>query len=128
MSGIHRINLSTAWCPPPEGIPPEPWIRRFGRPDRIEPGDSIWLVIESPVGCTVRLNGVGLGVVPPRGTGRHDVTGLLEVRNELALAPALPMLPKANMPERLERCTLPAEIGFVRLEIGSAPVIPHESP
>ena len=128
MSGIHRINLSTAWCPPPEGIPPGPWIRRFGRPDRIEPGDSIWLVIESPVGCTAGLNGVGLGAVPPGGTGRHDVTRRLEVRNELALAPALSMLPKANQPERLERCALPAEIGSVRLDIESAPVIPHESP
>jgi hypothetical protein len=81
MSGIHRINLSTAWQPPAAGG--AAWVRRFGRPDGLEPSTRVWLVHDGGQGTELILNGAPL----PAGD-RHDVTTILGKRNELLLVPA----------------------------------------
>jgi hypothetical protein len=75
------INLSAAWDPPSESSCA--WVRRFGRPSGIEPGDRVWLVVEPGDKAALVLNGICL-VAASR---RHDVTELLEPRNELILVP-----------------------------------------
>jgi len=82
MSGVHRINLSTAWQPPATGG--AAWVRRFGRPDGLEPADRVWLVHDGGQGAELILNGAPL----PAG-GRHDVTTILGNRNELLVVPAV---------------------------------------
>jgi hypothetical protein len=81
MSEQHVINLSTAWQPPGDGS--RAWVRRFGRPAGIESGDRVWLVLDGGEGASLVLNGMGLAAAG----GRHDVTALLEPRNELLLVP-----------------------------------------
>jgi len=88
MSGVHRINLSTAWQPPAAGS--TAWMRRFGRPDGLEPASRVWLVHERGSGVRLILNGKPL----PAGR-RHDVTTALAKRNELLLLP-LPPIPAAQ--------------------------------
>jgi len=84
MSSVHRINLATAWQPPAAGS--TAWVRRFGRPDGLEPSTRVWLVLEGGPAAKLTLNGEAL----PAGD-RHDVTGALAIRNELLLEPPLPL-------------------------------------
>jgi hypothetical protein len=92
VSERHVINLATAWEPPAAGS--RAWVRRFGQPSGIEPGDRLWLVIEDGATATLVLNGVCL----PAEIGRHDVTELLESRNELLLIPAAVLAIDAEAP------------------------------
>jgi len=80
MSGVHRINLSTAWQPPAAGS--AAWVRRFGRPAGLEPSTRVWLVHIGGPAARLTLNGKAL----PAGN-RHDVTPALAKRNELLLEP-----------------------------------------
>jgi hypothetical protein len=118
MADRHSINLSTAWCPQARA-----WVRRFGRPEGIEPGNVLWLVVESAVGCRLDLNAVPLSAVEPGGVLRHEVTGQLSPRNELRVSPLdsgaawpagepVPPSPHGRLP-------LPEAIARVRLEIES---------
>ena len=108
MSEHHRINLSNAWEPPSEGS--RAWVRRFGTPSGVAPGDRVWLLVEGGVAATLVLNGVCLSAE----TGRHDVTALLEPRNELLLVPSA-----AEVSPALShgRCGIDPQYGQVRLEI-----------
>lgn len=124
MGGLHAINLSTAWCPPLREA--GAWVRRFGRPAGIQPGDSVWLVVASTPGCGLLFNGLALPAVAPGGELRHDVTQLLLPRNELELAPG--DLAAAAEASRDGRCPLPAAIASVRLEIAVGPTVGRRSP
>lgn len=118
MSKLHRINLSTAWEPPADGS--RTWVRRFGRPSGVETGDRVWLVVEGHVLATLVLNGVCL----PSAQERHDVTDLLESRNELLFIPsavaAVDEGPPGEMPSPAPahgRRDLDARHGGVSLDI-----------
>lgn len=121
MSEPYAINLSTAWQPPSQDS--RAWVRRFGSPSGIEPGTRVWLVIEGGRPATLVLNGVPLAAQ----NGRHDVTDLLESRNELLLIPLIPTPPSdastgnSASPRALAhgRCDLPPKYGRCRLEIGT---------
>ena len=117
MSGVHRIRLQAAWQPPTHGA--AGWIRSFGRPAGLEPGDRVWLVIERPAACTAEFNGV---VVPPvtadpGGAWRHEITRLLADRNELRLVPETGMPDGAALPTAHGRRPLPDGFGAVAIEI-----------
>jgi hypothetical protein len=117
--GRHAINLSTAWLPPDPAAGRLAWLRRFGMPAGIGPGDRVWLVIEAAVGGKVALGGEPLPPVAAGACWRQEVTAALRVRNELALtvsagAAALPVTAAHG------RRDLPATIGRVRLEIEPA--------
>lgn len=111
------INLSAAWQPPSDGS--AAWLRRFGRPSGIGPGDRVWLVFDGGEGSSLHLNGFSLD----GHAGRHDVTALLLERNELALVPsdqgaggmaeAVPLAPAHG------RRPLDSHFGSLRLEIES---------
>ena len=118
MSEPHRINLSTAWEPPPEGS--RAWARRFGRPSGVEAGGRVYLVVEGGIRVTLVLNGVCLSAE----SGRHDVTDLLEPRNELLLVPSsekpalsTPAGDAASPALAHGRCNLDPQHGRVHLEI-----------
>lgn len=127
MSERHVINLSTAWTPPEPASGQAAWVRRFGMPAGIGPGDRIWLVVESPGGCGLALAGEALPPVAAGERRRHDVTTQLAARNELLLTPAAgaaAVMPAAAIPSH-GRCDLPATVGRVVLEIEPAG---HSSP
>lgn len=117
MSEAHRIRLQAAWRPPAAGD--TAWIRSFGRPAGLEPGDRVWLVIERPAVRTIELNGAGLPPVAadPGGAWRHEITGALAGRNELRLV-AESGVPDGDVPaDARDRRPLPDGIGAVTLEI-----------
>jgi hypothetical protein len=118
MSDPHIINLSTAWVPPVRSAP-DGWIRRFGLPAGIATAVRIWLVVESPVGSRLVLNGIELPPVEPAVAGRHAVAGHLHARNELLLTPSQPVAFEPTPSPSHGRCPLPAVIGRVWLEIES---------
>jgi hypothetical protein len=115
MSGVHRINLSTAWRPPAAGS--ATWVRRFGRPAGLEPSKRVWLVFDGDAAARLILNGNLL----PAGD-RHDVTTALAKRNELQLEPqALTPVAKdgaAGQPAHGRR-PLDPRLGRLHLEIVS---------
>jgi hypothetical protein len=117
--GRHAINLSTAWLPPDLATGRLAWLRRFGRPAGIGPGDRVWLVIEAAVGGEVALGGEPLPRIAAGACWRREVTTALRARNELALAVTAgggaPSVTAAH-----GRRDLPATIGRVRLEIEPA--------
>jgi len=82
MSEMHEINLSTTWEPPSHES--RAWVRRFGRPSGVASSDRVWLVIEGGDRPALVLNGVCLA----GDAGRHDISALLEPRNELVLIPS----------------------------------------
>jgi hypothetical protein len=108
---MHTINLTNAWEPPVAGA--RIWIRRFGRPSGIEPGDRIWLVMDVPPPAEAVLNAAPLPASAEGPPWRADVTALLGERNELLLPLDLDAVGLAA------RCSLPAACGGVRLEIES---------
>jgi len=109
---MHTIDLTNAWEAPAAGS--RAWVRRFGRPSGVEPGDRVWLVMDAPPPADATLNGVALPVLPQAAVPwRIDVTDRLGVRNELVLS-----LDATG--GGIRRATLPAARGGVRLEIGVA--------
>ncbi|MEY3206143.1 MAG: hypothetical protein RLZZ21_2474 [Planctomycetota bacterium] len=106
---MHTIDLTNAWEPPVAGS--RIWVRRFGRPSGIEPGDRVWLVMDVPPPADATLNGVALPLLPEAtGAWRIDVTARLEPRNEL-------VVPLDADGGGVRRAALPAARGGVRLEI-----------
>jgi hypothetical protein len=82
---LHAIRLQAAWEPPAGSD--APWIRRFGRPAGVEPGQQVWLVVVgAQVHAATVLNGAAL---PPIEAGQprwaHDITPLLRDRNVLEM-------------------------------------------
>lgn len=85
MSSGHHIRLGPPWeVTAIEGR--TRYLRRFGRPRTIGPGERVWLIALLPEGSEARLNGVTL----ERGESfAVDVTSRLEPRNEVEfLVPA----------------------------------------
>lgn len=108
---MHTIDLTNAWEPPAAGS--RGWVRRFGRPSGLEPGNRVWLVMDLPPPADATLNGVALPALSEAAPWRIDVTDRLEPRNELVL------LLDADG-GGVGRATLPAMCGRVRLEIDVA--------
>ena len=108
---MHTINLTNAWEPPMSGA--KTWIRRFGRPSGIGPGDRVWLVMDVPPPPDAVLNAMPLPASAGGPPWRADVTSLLGDRNELLLPLDLDAVGTTG------RCSLPAARGGVRLEIES---------
>ena len=106
---MHTINLNNAWQPPAAGA--RTWIRRFGRPTGIGPGDRVWLVMDAPPPWEARVNAAPLPASAEGQPWRADVTLLLDERNELVL----PL--DDELAGGAPRCSLPAGCGGVRLEI-----------
>ncbi|MFM7137946.1 MAG: hypothetical protein ACKO1M_12895 [Planctomycetota bacterium] len=117
MSATHAINLSTAWEPPDPAAGREAWTRRFGVPAGLQAGARVWLVIDAATSCAAMLEGEQLPAVVAGGPWRHDVTGRLGPRNELALIPCCVLAPEDSAPPAHGRLALPAALGSVRLEI-----------
>jgi len=124
----HSIHLGTAWeLPAPAAADGRVlWMRRFGRPGGLEPGDRVLLVFTQPaVAAEVVVNAVGL---PPLSvnTGRwsEDITPLLRDRNELLVTAAASMDGgmgvSGTAPGQQTRGLLPSVFGRVALEIVSA--------
>lgn len=112
---MHTIDLTNAWEPPVAGsratAGPQIWVRRFGRPSGIEPGDRVWLVMDVPPPADATLNGAALpSLSDAAGPWRIDVTDRLGARNEL-------VLPLGVDGGGMRRAALPATRGGVRLEI-----------
>lgn len=118
MNECHAINLSSAW-EPPSGTS-RAWVRRFGRPSGESAAERIWLVAEGGDRAALVLNGLCLS----GSDGRHDVTALLESRNELLLIPGASdqaeSVARAGEPSLARahgRCDLDSRYGRIRLEI-----------
>jgi hypothetical protein len=84
----HAIHLGTAWEPPTASTPA--WVRRFGRPAGLEPGDRLVLVCEAAESVDLwraaTLNGHGLewsGAAA--GVIECDVTAVIVSRNRLVV-------------------------------------------
>lgn len=111
----HAIHLGTAWEPPAAGI--AAWVRRFGRPAGVEPGDRLLLVCEAAILAdawpAATLNDLPL-VWREAGPGsfESDVTKLLHLRNTLvvpgaaAAADGDPAEHRAALPEAWGRLSL----------------------
>lgn len=119
MTRAHRIHLGNAWEPvvadAQAGVRAG-WRRRFGLPSGLETGTAVWLVIEQPATGGVFLNGRELPASAGGADYRHEVGGMLAIRNELLLAPGTTV---ADTPARPggSRLSLPASCGRVCLEI-----------
>lgn len=129
----HSIRLGTAWEPPAPAAADGPvvWMRRFGRPGGLEPGDRVLLVFTQPaVFAEVVVNAVAL---PPlsvnAGRWSEDITPLLCDRNELLVTAAASlengvadggMGDSGTAPGSRTRSLLPSVFGRVALEIVSA--------
>ncbi len=117
---MHTIDLTNAWEPPVAGsrgpARSHAWVRRFGRPSGLGPGDRVWLVMDLPPPADATLNGAALPA-PPEATGawRIDVTDRLGARNELVVS--LEVVPLEADGGGVRRATLPPARGRVRLEI-----------
>ena len=109
----HVIRLGSAWEGGPAADGTVAWVRRFGRPTGLAAGDAVWLVIEEPAACGLRLNAAPLPAAVGGGTYRVEVTRWLAPRNLLVLEPAGP----AAAAGTAGRVPLPAALGDVRLEI-----------
>ncbi|MFM7244467.1 MAG: hypothetical protein ACKO40_09900 [Planctomycetaceae bacterium] len=109
----HAIHLGTAWEPPAADVPA--WVRRFGRPAGIEPGDRVLLVCEATDSVDpwreATLNDLALVWREAKpGSFESDVTKLLRPRNTLvvpgAAADGDPTERRAALPEAWGRLSL----------------------
>jgi len=82
---IHRIRLRRPWDRQSQ-CDRISWMRRFGRPGNLSPGEQVWLVLEeaSPRARVV-LNGQELGMTSEGGCAAFPVTVALAARNSLAI-------------------------------------------
>ncbi|MEI6506072.1 MAG: hypothetical protein WCO90_09370 [Planctomycetota bacterium] len=117
----HAIQLGNAWEPlAADGR----WLRRFGRPTGIGPGDAVVFVVDGEASGVpwrrLLLNGVELSFAAAAG-GRHEceITTLLRDRNELLVVPEA-VAPAAGDAPR-GRLRFPKEWGRIFIEI----VTPH---
>jgi hypothetical protein len=117
----HRIRLQAVWDPPSPGG--ETWRRQFGRPAGIEPGIRVVLVVEEPAVMSLMLNGAALSLNPAAGSRwTHDVTDLLQDRNEMLLVPAADEPSRGwEVADAPGRVSLPVVVGRVSLEILTPP-------
>jgi hypothetical protein len=100
------------------------YLRSFGRPSRLAPGDRVDLLVEriEVFGC-LALNGIPLGEIPPgQFNTRVDVTHLLKSRNLLAIEVELPRVPRdpSAPPPGSRDGSAGGLVGEVRLEIHAA--------
>jgi len=84
----HAIHLGTAWEPPAAAMPA--WVRRFGRPAGVEPGDRLLLVCEATdlpdAWRKATLNDQPLAWrEADSGDLECDVTALIQSRNTLVV-------------------------------------------
>ncbi len=85
----HAIHLGTAWEPPSAAVPA--WVRRFGRPAGIEPGDRLLLVCEAAEladawrSATLNDQPLAWREAGP-GTFESDASSLLLPRNTLVVS------------------------------------------
>jgi hypothetical protein len=94
--------------------------RTFQKPTGLEPGDTVWLVVDPPRSrAAVVLAGQLLGEVRFSGpAGRFDITQLLEDRNTLEIEVEHPALDAAGRPLDDGNLAAPGGlVGEVRLEI-----------
>jgi hypothetical protein len=83
---IHRIRLRGAWEVVPLDGERVRHARRFGRPRTQDAAETVWLVCESvPGAATVSLNGTRIGEAAAGQTFALDITGQLDVRNEVTI-------------------------------------------
>ena len=129
----HSIHLGTAWEPPAPAAADGRvvWMRRFGRPGGLEPGDRVLLVFMQPaVAAEVVVNAVSLPPLPVNaGRWAQDITPLLRDRNELLVTAAASISMDGSMDGVADvgtaygqqtRGLLPSVFGRVALEIVSA--------
>jgi hypothetical protein len=82
----HRIRLRGSWEVAALGDGRMRHARRFGRPRTQDANETVWLVCESvPGGAVVSLNGTVIGHAEAGQAFAFDVTGQLDVRNEVAI-------------------------------------------
>lgn len=80
-----RLNFPTTWGSAFEGArAPVQLKRTFGGPERIEPGDKVWLSLDLGRPAKVILNGELIGEIDS-GPSKIDVTSRLQPRNNLVL-------------------------------------------
>jgi hypothetical protein len=99
---LHRIRLRKPWDAEviAEAVC---WRRRFGRPTGLGAADRLWIVVENlPLAGSIELNGALLGAIGgAAASGRFEVTGRLDARNELLLRLQIPggaSLPSSGNP------------------------------
>ena len=78
---MHRINLSDHWTPAGPGR----WVRRFGRPRTLDPGETAWLVGTAAGDGTLTVNGQAVAELVGGRPFAADVTALLRMRNEAVI-------------------------------------------
>ena len=116
----HAIHLGTAWEPPTAEA--RVWLRRFGRPAGVEPGDRLLLVCERAVAAdawraaTLNEHPLAWREVGP-GSYDCDVTALIADRNVLSVPTA--QGDPTTTPDATARVALPAAWGRLSLVIVS---------
>lgn len=116
----HAIHLGTAWEPPTAALPG--WVRRFGRPAGVEPGDRVLLVCEAAdIADAWRAATLNDQPVAWREAGLgsfdSDVTALLLPRNTLVVPEGRLEASDGDRAER--RSALPTAWGRLSLVIVS---------
>lgn len=116
----HAIHLGTAWEPPTAEAPV--WVRRFGRPAGVEPGDRLVLVCERvtvpAVWSTATINGRSLAWhAADAATLECEVTAVIADRNALTVPVASGDPAVAG--DATPRSTLPPTWGRLSLVIVS---------
>ena len=116
----HVIRLRDPWrCEPLAGQ--VRYLRRFGRPTGLMPGDQVHLTIEKVEGeAEVVLNGEVLGHIEQR-SARFDVTSILRQSNEVIISFHLRALADGAEVANAGQQNMPGDpLGLVSLEITSA--------
>ncbi len=117
----HAIQLGNAW--EPRTADAGRWLRRFGRPSGIGPGDTVVIVVEREtpdVPWRLVLNDAELSfAVAAGGRLEYDITALLRDRNELLVVSDAAAPTAVDVPRGRPR--FPEEWGRIFIEI----IAPH---